>query len=70
MLKIEHAFEVTKACSPGSKILGLRIRIGDDIERDGACGWRVGLVLRNSHSLRDEEDDWLAETIAETVQEG
>ena len=69
-VKIEHAFGVLKARWPSLK--GLWIRIGDDVVRDHlrVANWIMAcLVLHNFLSLRDEEDDWLAEAIAKTIRE-
>ena len=69
-VKIEHAFGVLKARWPSLK--SLRIRIGDDVVRDHlrVANWIMAcLVLHNFLSLRDEEDDWLAEAIAKAIRE-
>ena len=69
-VKIEHAFGVLKARWPSLK--SLWIRICDDVVRDHlrVANWIMAcLVLHNFLSLRDEEDDWLAEAIAKAICE-
>ena len=69
-IKIEHAFGVLKARWPSLK--SLNWRIGDDVEKDHkrVANWIMAcLVLHNFLSLRHEDNDWLADAIADATQQ-